>query len=110
MVSWPLARIGLHTSMDMVRSRTLSPVEAIKLKQCESGFSYKIVNGGVSLTENHTHYYQVQMQMAVTSLTQCNLVIFTSLFHISEAPVKHVILFLAVNNYTSEKCTKMANY
>ena len=32
------------------------------------------------------------------------------LFHISEAPVKHVILFLAVNNYTNEKCTKMANY
>ena len=40
-------------------SRTLSPLEAIKLKQCESGFAYKIMNGGVSLKENHPHYYQV---------------------------------------------------
>ena len=62
-------------------SRTLSPLEAIELKQCESGFSYRIVNGGVSLKENHPHYYQVQMQMAVTGLTQCHLVIFTSPEH-----------------------------
>ena len=39
------------------------------------------MNGGVSLKENHPHYYQVQLQMAVTGLTQCHLVIVTSPEH-----------------------------
>ena len=61
--------------------RTLSPLDAIRLKQGDSGFAYKMVNGGVMLKEKHPHYYEVQMQMAITGLTMCHLVIFTSPDH-----------------------------
>ena len=61
--------------------RTMSPLDAIKLKQGESGFAFKLVNNGVSLKDKHPYYYQVQMQMGVTGLTQCHLIIFTSPEH-----------------------------
>ena len=61
--------------------RTMSPRDAFKLKQGESGFAFMLVNNGVSLKDKHPYYYQVQMQMGVTGLTQCHLIIFTSPEH-----------------------------
>ena len=61
--------------------RTLSPINAIRLKQGESGFAFRVINSGVSLKEKHPYHYQVQMQMAVTGLTQCHVVVFTSPDH-----------------------------
>ena len=80
-----IATIGGQGVIIQVKSMsscsTLSPLNAIKLQQGESGFAFRVINSGVSLKEKHPYHYEVQMQMAVTGLRHCHVVVFTSPYH-----------------------------
>lgn len=52
--------------------------EAVTKFEKESNFPLKHVKGQITIKENHSHYYQIQMQMAVTTLPWCDFVVFTN--------------------------------
>ena len=67
-------------------SRHLTPRTAVLTKQRNGGFAFKMEGSKISIKEKHTYYTQVLMQMAVTGIKKCHLVIFTN----SKSPVEVV--------------------
>ena len=61
--------------------RTMSPLNAVQLKQNDGSFAFKMVNQEISIKEKHPWYYQVQMQMAIIKIHKCHLIVFTSAEH-----------------------------
>ena len=61
--------------------RTMSPMNVVQLKQKDGSFAFKMVNQAISINGKHPWYYQVQMQMAITKIHKCHLIVFTSAEH-----------------------------
>lgn len=59
-------------------SREMTPIEAAKAKQKDSSFAFTEVNGCLRIKKLHKYYFQVQMQMALTHIPLCFLVVFTN--------------------------------
>jgi len=62
----------------LYKSRNMTPEQAVKEFQQKSTFPLKLIKDQVVVKEKHTYYYQMQMQMAVTTLPWCDFVIFTN--------------------------------
>ena len=61
-------------------SRSLSPRQAVSLKQIDGNFLFRLVGETVTLKDKHKYFTQVQMQMGVTGITKWQVIIFTNLF------------------------------
>ena len=61
-------------------SCSLSPRQAVSLKQRDGNFPFRLVGETVTLKDKHKYFTQVQMQMGVTGITKCQVIIFTNLF------------------------------
>ena len=59
-------------------SRSLTPIAAVIQKQKQSNFAFQCVNDAISIKEKHKYFYQIQMQMGVTEIKKCIVVIFTN--------------------------------
>ena len=59
-------------------SRTMHPIQAVKTKQRDGNFPFRLVGETVVLKEKHKYHTQVQMQMGVTGVTKCLVIVFTN--------------------------------
>lgn len=78
-------RVGKVNDEDVVievkclsASRDLSPLEATQLKQRDGNFPFREIDGCMVLKTRHRYHFQIQMQMAITGVQKCYLVVFTS--------------------------------
>lgn len=59
-------------------SRELTPLAAVATRSKDSNFGFKLDGTQIVVKKKHKFYYQIQMQMALTRILQCYVVIFTS--------------------------------
>ena len=78
-------RIGLLNDEQVIfevkclsASRSQTPWEAVVAKQKVSHFAFKCVNNAIALKEKHQYHYQIQMQMGISGVKQCVVIIFTN--------------------------------
>ena len=58
--------------------KDIHPMDIHKLnRQQLSGFCSRIENGTFSLKRNHAYFWQVQMQMAICNVKQCDFVVWS---------------------------------
>ena len=99
-------RIGLFNDEQVIlevkclsASRSQTPWEAVIAKQKLSHFAFKCVNNAIALKEKHKYYYQIQMQMGISGVKQCIVIIFTN----EKSPVGVVHVNFDLNFWTMMK-------
>ncbi len=86
-------------------SRDVSPFEAVRHKQKDSNFAFRLNEKQIQLKEHHAYYYQVQMQMGIVGVNTAYVVIFTS--------VQNPVVWFKLpfdNNFWQEKQQKLLDF
>ena len=70
--------LGIVEVKCLYSCRDKSPREAVTARGSTNIFPVKYIGNNFILKENHSYFYQVQMQMGVTGRKWCDFVLFTN--------------------------------
>ena len=69
---------GLVEVKCLSASRQMNPMESVVAKQKDGSFPLKLKDSKPILKDNHSYFYQIQMQMGVVGVSWCDLAVFTN--------------------------------